>query len=52
MYVLNLLAIQARETVNSRLMTFVLHVLYTVCLQSENRRACERHAEDWIEIVS
>lgn len=52
MNVLNLLAIQVGKTVNSRLMTFALHVLYTMCLQSENMRAGERHAEDLMEIVS
>lgn len=52
MNVLNLLAIQVRKTVNSRLMTFALRVLYTMCLQSEKVRAGERHAKDLIETVS
>lgn len=52
MNVLNLLAIQVRKTVNSRLMTFALHVLHTMCLQSENIRVGESHAEDLIEVVS
>lgn len=52
MNALNLLAIQVRKAVNSRLMTFALLVLYTMCLQSENIRVGERHAEDLIEIVS
>lgn len=52
MNVLNLLTIQVRKTVNSRLMTFALHVLYTVCLQSGNIRVGENHTEDLIEILT
>lgn len=52
MNVLNLLAIQVRKNVNCRLMTFARRVLHTVCLQSENIKVSEMHAEDLIEIVS
>jgi len=52
MNVLNLLAIQFRKTVNSRLMTFALRALHTACLQSENTRVDENHAEDLTENVS